>query len=145
MDIKDFAKTLYEQKRESSYQTRYFYQPDIDCNVNAIRGLVSSVSHNAGEAYERLLEQLVDELGEDYITKIVTGDEDTCRSACIELLARQAAAEMCVNGKYKVKTFQQMSSLPIDDFKLVTKRIVELVNIANDVSTHAINVGVAGL
>lgn len=145
MDIKKFVDTLYYHKKESSYRSRYFYQPDIDCNITAIRGLVNLVERNSGEEYERLLEQLVEELGEDYITKIVTGDEDTCRSASIELLARQAAAEMCVNGKYEVKTFQQMSSLPIDDFKLVTKRVIELVSIANDVSNQAMNVGVAGL
>lgn len=73
----------------------------------------------------------------EYLKKLADGDYETCRSALREKFARQAAAEMCVDGKYKVKTFQKISSLPLADYKLIVKRVQELVNIANDVTNQA--------
>lgn len=73
----------------------------------------------------------------EHLKKLADGDYEVCRAAHREKMARKAATEMCVNGKYNVKTFQKISSLPLADYKLIVKRVQELVNIANDVTNQA--------
>lgn len=134
----------------SEYEILYdkeFSEYNIDNLRQAVR-IVREWEVNAREDFKYLAikyRPILEKIGLERVAKILSGDEEICRHIVMEKIARQAAAEMCVNGKYDVETFHKMSSLPIDDFKLVTKRIVEIVSMANDVSNQAMNIGVAGV
>lgn len=70
------------------------------------------------------------------LQRLLDGDEHESRMAHIELLSREAAAELATEGKYSKETFKLLFSLTIEDFRLVTKRSQELFFIAQDVSVQ---------
>jgi hypothetical protein len=76
----------------------------------------------------RVMDEIIQSHGTDKLTKLLNNDKDYSRWATIESISKIASIEFMLNGKYTQNTFSKMSHLPIVDFKLVLKRIQELVN-----------------
>lgn len=76
----------------------------------------------------RVMDEIIQSHGNDKLTKLLNNDKDYSRWATIESISKIASIEFMLNGKYTQNTFSKMSHLPIVDFKLVLKRIQELVN-----------------
>jgi hypothetical protein len=76
----------------------------------------------------RIMDEIVLSHGNDKLNKLLNNDKDYSRWATIESISKVASIEFMLHGKYSEKTFSKMSHLPIVDFKLVIKRIQELVN-----------------
>jgi len=71
------------------------------------------------------------------LQKLLNNDFDYCRWSTIEKLARQAAVEILLDGKYSKGTFITMSNLPVVDFKLIMNRTKELIRNINDTVNEA--------
>lgn len=73
--------------------------------------------------------KIIDNIGEEYIHKLLEGDYETCRLAEIEKWSRNAVAELLTIGQYTSDTFKIISNLPVDDYILILKRTKELYDI----------------
>jgi protein gp37 len=54
----------------------------------------------------------------------------------IEKWAKIGAIEMVVNGTFTKETYQTISNLPLKDYQLLTKRIQELMFLAQNVTSQ---------
>mgnify|MGYP003332167247 CR=1 FL=1 len=66
---------------------------------------------------------------------LLNNDEHIVRMAIIEKYARIGALDISIHGQYTRDTYRVISNLPLKDYKLVLKRVEELVNIART-TTH---------
>jgi hypothetical protein len=71
---------------------------------------------------------------------LLNNDEHTSRMCLIEKYARQSSIELLLTNLYSKQTFEIISNLPINDFKLVIKRTMELVKLGRDVTTQNDNI-----
>jgi hypothetical protein len=71
---------------------------------------------------------------------LLNNDEHTSRMCLIEKYARQSSIELLLTNLYSKQTFETISNLPINDFKLVIKRTMELVKLGRDVTTQNDNI-----
>jgi len=70
------------------------------------------------------------------LEKLHNGDEETIRVSVIEKYSRIGSVELLINGVYTKETYTTITNLPIEDFQLVTKRVQELIKIAQSVTTQ---------
>ena len=70
------------------------------------------------------------------LEKLHNGDEETVRMSTIEKYSRIGSVELLINGVYTKETYTTITNLPIEDFQLVTKRVQELIKIAQSVTTQ---------
>ena len=70
------------------------------------------------------------------LEKLYNGDEETIRMSVIEKYSRIGSVELLINGVYTKETYTTITNLPIEDFQLVTKRVQELIKIAQSVTTQ---------
>jgi len=70
------------------------------------------------------------------LEKLHNGDEETIRMSIIEKYSRIGSVELLINGVYTKETYTTITNLPIEDFQLVTKRVQELIKIAQSVTTQ---------
>ena len=70
------------------------------------------------------------------LEKLHNGDEETIRMSVIEKYSRIGSVELLINGVYTKETYTTITNLPIEDFQLVTKRVQELIKIAQSVTTQ---------
>ena len=70
------------------------------------------------------------------LEKLHNGDEETIRMSIIEKYSRIGSVELLINGVYTKETYTIITNLPIEDFQLVTKRVQELIKIAQSVTTQ---------
>lgn len=108
---------------------------DINLNRNKLRMFMVEYEVATGRQRENM-ERFLLSFDTDRLQRLLDGDEDESRMAYIETLAREAAAEMVTIGQYSKETFRLLFSLPISDFRLVNKRVQELVYIAHDVTNQ---------
>ena len=71
---------------------------------------------------------------------LLSNDEHISRLCLIEKYARKASIELLLTNLYSKQTFETISNLPINDFKLVIKRTMELVKLGRDVTTQNDNI-----
>jgi hypothetical protein len=88
--------------------------------------------------YKREYEILI-EVYNSYDNAILEGllnnDENIIRMALIEKFARIGALDIAIHGVYTRDTFKIISNLPTSDYRLVIRRVEELVRIAQT-TTH---------
>lgn len=108
---------------------------DINLNRNKLRMFMVEYEVATGRQRENM-ERFLLSFDTDRLQRLLDGDEDESRMAYIETLAREAAAEIVTIGQYSKETFRLLFSLPISDFRLVNKRVQELVYIAHDVTNQ---------
>jgi len=70
------------------------------------------------------------------LEKLHNRDEETIRMSIIEKYSRIGSVELLINGVYTKETYTTITNLPIEDFQLVTKRVQELIKIAQSVTTQ---------
>ena len=70
------------------------------------------------------------------LEKLHNGDEETIRMSIIEKYLRIGSVELLIDGVYTKETYTTITNLPIEDFQLVTKRVQELIKIAQSVTTQ---------
>lgn len=84
-----------------------------------------------------LYEQIIEEIGKDFIQKFCEGEYETCRLAAIEKYARESAMDILLYGQYSKETFKIVSHLPLEDYKLILKRSKELVDKFSQIKLEA--------
>lgn len=70
---------------------------------------------------------------------LLNNDEDIVRISIIEKLSRIGSIDIIVNGVYNRETYRQISNLPLEDYKLVLKRVEELVTLAQKTTIQSDN------
>lgn len=79
--------------------------------------------------YENLL-TILNSYDNTKIQGLLNNDEHICRMAIIEKYSRIGAIDIAIHGVYTRDTYRIISNLPKEDYKLVLKRVEELVMIA---------------
>jgi hypothetical protein len=95
----------------------------------------------------KFLENILEENNLEHLYLLLTNDEKTSRFALIEKWARIGAMEILIDGKYSIETLNTITQLPLADYQLTVKRIQELVNTIQDITTQSASMasGVAGV
>jgi hypothetical protein len=95
----------------------------------------------------KFLENILEENNLEHLYLLLINDEKTSRFALIEKWARVGAMEILIDGKYSIETLNTITQLPLADYQLTVKRIQELVNTIQDITTQSASMasGVAGV
>ena len=81
------------------------------------------------EEYQILLE-VYNSYDYEILSGLLNNDENICRLAIIEKYSRIGALDIAIHGVYTKDTYKVISNLPQEDYKLVLRRVEELVRIA---------------
>jgi hypothetical protein len=95
----------------------------------------------------KFLEGILEENNIEHLYLLLVNDNNTSRFALIEKWARIGAMEILIDGKYSIPTLDKITQFPLADYQLTVKRIQELVNVIQDITTQASSMaeGVAGI
>jgi hypothetical protein len=136
----------------SEYEERYFRWVSISYDKKQLLDLLYDLKfqreqETPDENRIKFLEGLLKEHDLDHLFLLLVNDEKTSRFALIERWARIGAMEILIEGKYSINTLDTITQLPLADYQLTVKRIQELVNIIQDITTQASTLasGVAGI
>jgi hypothetical protein len=148
--IDDLLNNLNEYPSE--YEERYFRWVSLAYDKKKLLELLYELKfqkeQEEPDAYRiKFLESLLLEQNLDHLFLLLVNDEKTSRFALIEKWARVGAMEILINGKYSIETLNIITQFPLGDYQLTVKRIQELVNIIQDITTQASSMasGVAGV
>ena len=83
----------------------------------------------------QILKEVYNSYNKTVLEGLLNNDENIVRMAIIEKYARIGALDISIHGQYTRDTYRVISNLPLNDYKLVLKRVEELVNIART-TTH---------
>jgi hypothetical protein len=86
-----------------------------------------------------ILDKIINFYGKERINSLLRNDEHTSRVSHIERLSRKGSLEILISGSYNIETYREISNLPKKDFDLITKRIEELIKIAQKVTVQEDN------
>ena len=84
-----------------------------------------------------ILKIIYNTLDENLVKGLLNADEYTVRICFIEKWARIAATDILINKNYSRKTYDVISNLPLLDYKLILKRVEELIDTAQKVATQS--------
>lgn len=135
----------------SEYEERYIRWVSVGHDKKKLSELLYEIKYLKEEKAwpERIafLESILAEYDSHQLYNLLTNDPQTVRFAMIEKWARQAAMEILIFGKYGVETLNTITQFPMADYRLVVKRVQEIVNMITDISTQsaALASGVPGL
>jgi hypothetical protein len=95
----------------------------------------------------KFLENILNESDLEHLHLLLINDEKTSRFALIEKWARVGAIEVLIDGKYSIGTLNTITQFPLADYQLTVKRIQELVNVIQDITSQTTSMasGVAGI
>lgn len=71
------------------------------------------------------------------LDNLLSNDENTIRLCFIEKWARIAAMDVLIHKSFGRQTYEVISNLPLSDYKLLLKRVEELVEIAQKVANQS--------
>ena len=77
-----------------------------------------------------ILKEVYNSYNKTILEGLLNNDEHIVRIAIIEKYARIGALDIAIHGVYTRDTFRVISNLPTEDYKLVLRRVDELVRIA---------------
>lgn len=97
--------------------------------------ILSLFSRNYKEELE-IMETILRSFDRERIEGLLKNDEHISRLCFIEKWAKIGAIEMVVNGTFTKDTYQTISNLPLKDYQLLTKRIQELMFLAQNVTSQ---------
>jgi hypothetical protein len=135
----------------SEYEERYIRWVSVGHDKKKLSELLYEIKYLKEEKAwpERIafLESILAEYDSHQLYNLLTNDPQTVRFAMIEKWARQAAMEILIFGKYGVETLNTITQFPMADYRLVVKRVQEIVNMITDISSQsaALASGVPGL
>jgi hypothetical protein len=84
----------------------------------------------------KIMETILNSFDNERIQGLLQNDENISRICLIEKWAKIGAIEMVVNGTFTKETYQTISNLPLKDYQLLTKRIQELMFLAQNVTSQ---------
>lgn len=86
----------------------------------------------------KILHKIYVELNSDWVDGVLSNNEYTIKYSIIEIIARKGVLDILLNGKYTYDTYDTISNLPYTDYKLVSKRIQELMELhKNPIQTYS--------
>jgi hypothetical protein len=136
----------------SEYEERYFRWVSISYDKKKLLELLYELKfqkeqENPDEKRVKFLEGILEENSIDNLYLLLTNDERASRFSLIEKWARAGAMEILIEGKYSIETLNTITQFPLADYQLTVKRIQELVNVIQDITTQssAMANGVAGV
>jgi hypothetical protein len=138
---------LQYKKHVSKYELQYIIWQGIDYDreklirfINRYKWLkLISFLPFYREEYKFMYE-ILHTYNTEKLQLLLNNDEHTSRMCLIEKYARQSSIELLLTNLYSKQTFETISNLPINDFKLVIKRTMELVKLGRDVTTQNDNI-----
>jgi hypothetical protein len=149
-NIDDLLNNLNEYPSE--YEERYFRWISISYDKKKLLELLYELKfqkeqETPDEKRVKFLENILQESDLEHLYLLLINDEKTSRFALIEKWARVGAMEMLIEGKYSIETLNTITQFPLADYQLTVKRIQELVNIIQDITTQSTSMasGVAGV
>jgi hypothetical protein len=136
----------------SEYEERYFRWVSISYDKKKLLELLYELKfqkeqENPDEKRVKFLEGILEENSIDNLYLLLTNDERASRFSLIEKWARAGAMEILIENKYSIETLNTITQFPLADYQLTVKRIQELVNVIQDITTQSSSMasGVAGL
>lgn len=135
----------------SEYEERYIRWVSIGYDKKKLSELLYEIKYLKEENVwpERIvfLESILAEYNSQQLYNLLTNDPQTVRFATIEKWARQGAMEILIFERYGVETLNAITQFPMADYRLVVKRVQEIVNMITDISVQSavLASGVPGL
>ena len=135
----------------SEYEERYIRWVSVGHDKKKLSELLYEIKYLKEEKAwpERIafLESILAEYDSLQLYNLLTNDPQTVRFAMIEKWARQAAMEILIFERYGVETLNTITQFPMADYRLIIKRVQEIVNMITDISvqTAVLASGVPGL
>ena len=138
-------------EKPSEYEERYIRWVSVGYDKKKLSELLYEIKYLKEEKAwpERIafLESILAEYDSHQLYNLLTNDPQTVRFAMIEKWARQAAMEILIFERYGVDTLNTITQFPMADYRLVVKRVQEIVNMITDISSQSavLASGVPGL
>ena len=135
----------------SEYEERYIRWVSVGHDKKKLSELLYEIKYLKEEKAwpERIafLESILAEYDSHQLYNLLINDPQTVRFAMIEKWARQAAMEILIFERYGVETLNTITQFPMADYRLIIKRVQEIVNMITDISvqTAVLASGVPGL
>ena len=135
----------------SEYEERYIRWVSVGHDKKKLSELLYEIKYLKEEKAwpERIafLESILAEYDSHQLYNLLINDPQTVRCATIEKWARQAAMEILIFERYGVDTLNTITQFPMADYRLVVKRVQEIVNMITDISSQSavLASGVPGL
>lgn len=113
---------------------------DRDVLIKFIRRLkwlriISFFSKNLKDEL-KIMETILDSYDKEVIIGLLNNDENISRISFIEKWARIGSIELVTTGTFTKETYGIISQIPLKDYQLLTKRIQELMNLAQSVTSQ---------
>jgi len=113
---------------------------DKDVLIKFIRRLkwlriISFFSKNLKDEL-KIMEKILDSYDGEVIIGLLNNDENISRICFIEKWARIGSIELVTTGTFTKETYGTISQIPLKDYQLLTKRIQELMNLAQSVTSQ---------
>ena len=138
-------------EKPSEYEERYIRWVSVGHDKKKLSELLYEIKYLKEEKAwpERIafLESILAEHDSQQLYNLLINDPQTVRFATIEKWARQAAMEILIFERYGVDTLNTITQFPMADYRLVVKRVQEIVNMITDISVQSavLASGVPGL
>ena len=138
-------------EKPSEYEERYIRWVSVGYDKKKLSELLYEIKYLKEEKAwpERIafLESILAEYDSHQLYNLLINDPQTVRFATIEKWARQAAMEILIFERYGVETLNTITQFPMADYRLVVKRVQEIVNMITDISVQSavLASGVPGL
>ena len=138
-------------EKPSEYEERYIRWVSVGYDKKKLSELLYEIKYLKEEKAwpERIafLESILAEYDSHQLYNLLINDPQTVRFATIEKWARQAAMEILIFERYGVDTLNTITQFPMADYRLVVKRVQEIVNMITDISVQSavLASGVPGL
>ena len=135
----------------SEYEERYIRWVSVGHDKKKLSELLYEIKYLKEEKAwpERIafLESILAEHDSQQLYNLLINEPQTVRFATIEKFARQAAMEILIFERYGIDTLNTITQFPLADYRLVVKRVQEIVNMITDISTQSavLASGVPGL
>lgn len=127
------------------YENRYSIWVDVHYNretVNKFFERITLLQQIEPDSEElKNLNRILQDHNEEYLKKFYIGDEETSRLAMIERWARDGAIDILSESKYSKETLRNLLNLSVNDYKLVMKRVEEIIASARSISIQDDNIG----
>lgn len=114
----------YDKEKLISFYKRY-----------QIVRLLSVLFKKYKEEY-KIMSTIINQYDKKQIYGLLNNDEIITKKCLIEKWARIGVSEILTLGNFKPETYLVLSSLPLNDYQLIVKRINELMEISKNTTTQ---------
>jgi len=83
-----------------------------------------------------ILKEILDSYDLEIIQGLLNNDEKISRMCFIEKWSRIASVDILLTNTYSRSTYSTISNLPYSDYQLLTKRVEELISLAQNFTTQ---------